>query len=444
LKFAPVELAQNLTLPPRHTHTLLAPTPGAESVDGDDDGDDFGDDDFEGDFDDDGDEGYMMEGEDGSIEDPDNPHSGAKKYRRKRIRERQDQVDRRRERNRVLARKTRLRKKFFFESLQQQVTQLTSENDMLKGIVKNKLDSKLRSQILSECPSELRSTIAGRMSGGGGMGSEDDGGAALVGTGTPRGDSESPTSIGGAIPTVLQRADFTLITAIQNHQRSFVITDPHLPDNPIIFASQGFLDLCGFKLEEVLGRNCRFMQSPNADASQVAQVRDGIFKGKDVSACILNRRADGTEFYNQVFVAALHDANGRIANFVGVQLEVSLVFPFVRETYITCLPTLKLIILLFRSPHTPPAAPLHCSFPHQVKKTAQRNVLSDDLRVLDGESTELGLIMGSSSSLGGSSSLKRTVGVAKSQGRGDRLARRNSEKDLLQKRASETNLASLG
>ena len=320
--------------PPRHTHTLLAPTPGAESVDGDDDRDDFGDDDFEGDFDDDGEEGYMMEGEDGSIEDPNNPHSGAKKYRRKRIRERQDQVDRRRERNRVLARKTRLRKKFFFESLQQQVTQLTSENDMLKGIVKNKLDSKLRSQILSECPSELRSTIVGRMSGGGGMGSEDDGGAALVGSGTPRGDTESPTSIGGAIPTVLQRADFTLITAIQNHQRSFVITDPNLPDNPIIFASQGFLDLCGFKLEEVLGRNCRFMQSPNADASQVAQLRDGIFKGKDVSACILNRKADGTEFYNQVFVAALHDGNGRIANFVGVQLEVSLVFPCVR---VTCL-----------------------------------------------------------------------------------------------------------
>ena len=60
--------------------------------------------------------------------------------------------------------------------------------------------------------------------------------------------------------SVLEKDDFNLIQAIQAAQRSFVITDPSLPDNPIIFASKGFLELSGYQLEDVLGRNCRFLQ----------------------------------------------------------------------------------------------------------------------------------------------------------------------------------------
>jgi PAS domain S-box-containing protein len=123
--------------------------------------------------------------------------------------------------------------------------------------------------------------------------------------------------------TMLDKADFNLVTAIQAAQRSFVITDPSLPDNPIIFASKGFLDMCGYQLEEVLGRNCRFMQGPGSDSGQVAVMREGINEGTDTSVCLLNYKKDGTQFYNQVFVAALRDASSKIINYVGVQVEVS-------------------------------------------------------------------------------------------------------------------------
>ena len=59
---------------------------------------------------------------------------------------------------------------------------------------------------------------------------------------------------------VLEPMDFRLVAAIQAQQKSFIITDPSIPDNPIIFASQGFLDLTGYPMNEVLGRNCRFLQ----------------------------------------------------------------------------------------------------------------------------------------------------------------------------------------
>lgn len=120
----------------------------------------------------------------------------------------------------------------------------------------------------------------------------------------------------------LEKSDFSLIKTIQAAQRSFVITDPSLPDNPIIFASNGFLELCGYQLDEVLGRNCRFLQGPNTDPKQVEILREGILAGRDTSVCLLNYRADGSQFYNQIFLAALRNSSHKIINYVGVQVEV--------------------------------------------------------------------------------------------------------------------------
>ena len=198
-----------------------------------------------------------------------------------------DQIDRRRERNRVLARKTRLRKKSFFESLQRQVAQLSMENDMLKGIVKHR---EVKDQ---QCATETNPT-------------------AKVMT----------NKITSPFAYTNNKADLELMATIHAAQRSYIISDPALPDNPIIFASEGFLELSGYPLEEVLGRNCRFMQGPGTDLSQVDVLRKGILAGEDTSVCLLNYRADGTQFYNQIFVSALRDANQKVINYVGVQVEI--------------------------------------------------------------------------------------------------------------------------
>eukprot|EP01038_Epipyxis_sp_PR26KG_P015221 gene15221-20505_t len=201
-----------------------------------------------------------------------------------------DQIDRRRERNRILARKTRMRKKFFFESLQKQVTQLATENEMLKNLIKARLPSPIKNKLLSECTTDIPQILSSC-------------------------SSEVPTSI-------LENADYKLMSAIQAAQRSFVITDPSLLDNPIIFASKGFLELSGYSLDQVLGRNCRFMQGSGSDPQQIEALRKGIQEGVDTSVCLLNYRADGSQFYNQIFVAALRDSNMKIINYVGVQVEV--------------------------------------------------------------------------------------------------------------------------
>ena len=43
---------------------------------------------------------------------------------------------------------------------------------------------------------------------------------------------------------------------------SLTIADPRLPDIPLIGCSTGFATLCGYTMEEILGRNCRFLIDP--------------------------------------------------------------------------------------------------------------------------------------------------------------------------------------
>lgn len=195
----------------------------------------------------------------------------------------------RRERNREHAKRSRIRKKFLLESLQDQVATLRNENMSLRRVVKEKIPDKA-SQILEQCTTEFSALLASK-----------------TGTGLTR---------------ELAEQDFKLVQALLSAQQCFAVSDPSLPDNPIVYVSSGFLELTGYKLEQVLGRNCRFLQGPGTDPRSVDVIRRGVHAGRDTSVCLLNYKADGTPFWNQFFIAALRDADGNIVNFVGVQCEV--------------------------------------------------------------------------------------------------------------------------
>lgn len=203
----------------------------------------------------------------------------------------QAQIDRRRERNRILARRTRLRKKFFFESLQKEVMDLQKQNQLLKQMVRDNVPEDDSKKILEECD-------------------------AL---------EKLPPSVLEAIGdnSDVAAEDFSLVTSIQRSQHAFVITDPSLQDNPIVFASEGFLELTGYAREQVLGRNCRFLQGTETNQEKVKLVQGSIARGEDVTVTFINYMADGTPFWNKLFVAALRDAQNNIVNYIGVLARVA-------------------------------------------------------------------------------------------------------------------------
>jgi PAS domain S-box-containing protein len=140
-------------------------------------------------------------------------------------------------------------------------------------------------------------------------------------TGTSRGIRVRDAA--AASPGVLaDRADLALV-AVERTRMPMVVTDARQPDNPIVLANRSFLELSGYTAEEIIGRNCRFLQGPDTDAEAVTQVRDAIASQSSIELELLNYRKDGTTFWNALHLDPVWDEEGKLAYFFASQRDVT-------------------------------------------------------------------------------------------------------------------------
>lgn len=214
----------------------------------------------------------------------------------------EDKLAKARERNRIHAKKSRLRKKFFVDSLKRNVDRLEAENRQLRQFIAQQIST----GSTTTAPNEPTGTCS------------------MPSHTTPAlSASDIMAGEGRQANRTLGHADFALMKALSSAQQNFVLTDPNLPDNPIVFASPGFFSLTGYSSKDVIGRNCRLLQGPGTEPDTVKKLREGILGARDTTACLINYRKDGTPFWNNVFVAPLCGVDGSVVNFVGVQCPVS-------------------------------------------------------------------------------------------------------------------------
>jgi len=109
---------------------------------------------------------------------------------------------------------------------------------------------------------------------------------------------------------------------IRGSQFAAVVTDPKLPDNPIVDCNGAFLQLTGYERAEVLGRNCRFLAGPDTDPTRRAALRDAVREMRPAIVELLNYRKDGSSFMNAVMIAPIFGPTGQLLAFLGSQAEV--------------------------------------------------------------------------------------------------------------------------
>lgn len=109
------------------------------------------------------------------------------------------------------------------------------------------------------------------------------------------------------------------LLADDEREKSVVISDPSRPDTPIIFVSDEFERQTGYPPEEVLGRNCRFLQGPETDPKAVQAIRDALATETEITIDILNYRKDGSKFWNRLRIRPLFDDKGKLQYFAGAQ-----------------------------------------------------------------------------------------------------------------------------
>ena len=114
-----------------------------------------------------------------------------------------------------------------------------------------------------------------------------------------------------------------LARAVSSLASGVMLTDPHLPDNPITFANAGFYATTGYTPEEAVGRNPRFLQGTETDADMVQKMREAVEERRVFQGVLLNYRKDGTPFSNSLTIGPVFDEGGQLVNFIGLQNDVT-------------------------------------------------------------------------------------------------------------------------
>ncbi len=111
--------------------------------------------------------------------------------------------------------------------------------------------------------------------------------------------------------------------AVAASSNGIVITDPGLPDNPIVYVNPAFEKTTGYSMEEVIGHNCRFLQGGDRDQPALEELRSAIREGRECRVVLRNYRKDGSLFWNELYISPVYDEEGHLTNFVGVQNDVT-------------------------------------------------------------------------------------------------------------------------
>lgn len=115
---------------------------------------------------------------------------------------------------------------------------------------------------------------------------------------------------------------------------SFTVSDAKHPDQPIVHCSDTFCQLTGYDRSEIIGRNCRFLQSPDGhveagserthtDNGAVRHVKKHVMRMQECQTSLINYRRDGSPFINLITIVPITWGDSTDAVFlVGFQVDL--------------------------------------------------------------------------------------------------------------------------
>ena len=114
-----------------------------------------------------------------------------------------------------------------------------------------------------------------------------------------------------------------MFRAVESARNGVVITDPRKEDNPIIYTNPAFTEITGYDADEILGRNCRFLQGQDQEQTALSDLRKAIKERTAITTVLRNYRKDGRRFYNELTVSPVKDNCGDVIAFVGIQNDIT-------------------------------------------------------------------------------------------------------------------------
>jgi PAS domain S-box-containing protein len=111
--------------------------------------------------------------------------------------------------------------------------------------------------------------------------------------------------------------------AVSALREGIVITDPRQEDNPIVYCNEGFATLFGYDRQEILGKNCRFLQGPETSGETKRRIGEAVAEGRSIRTEIVNYRKDGSTLWNLLSITPVFGHDGQLQHFIGIQQDIT-------------------------------------------------------------------------------------------------------------------------
>lgn len=103
-----------------------------------------------------------------------------------------------------------------------------------------------------------------------------------------------------------------------------ILTDHLIADQPIVAANRAFLEMTGYKAQEVLGRNCRFLGGPRTEPEARRAIRQALAKSRPAFVELTNYRKSGRIFRNGLSLMPIRGEGGKAVLYLGTQVDLTL------------------------------------------------------------------------------------------------------------------------
>lgn len=111
--------------------------------------------------------------------------------------------------------------------------------------------------------------------------------------------------------------------SINSATNGILIADARQPDMPTVYCNAAFEKITGYAAEEVLGKNCRFLQGTDQQQPEIEVIRRAIRQGTEAKAELRNYRKNGSLFWNELYIAPVKDQQGKLTHFIGIQTDIT-------------------------------------------------------------------------------------------------------------------------
>ncbi|MBS9402889.1 PAS domain-containing protein [Halomonas sp. TRM85114] len=110
---------------------------------------------------------------------------------------------------------------------------------------------------------------------------------------------------------------------IDASEDGIVVAEQEGDENILIYVNKGFERLTGYSTDEILYRDCRFLQNEDRDQPGLTTIRKALAEGRACREVLRNYRKDGTLFYNELSITPVFDEDDNLTYYIGVQKDVT-------------------------------------------------------------------------------------------------------------------------